>query len=127
MIYNKKIFYWGGLFVLFSIVIGAFAAHSLKSILLQEQLDAVQTGARYLMYGGISLLIFSLIEKNSVRRAGSFLIIGVCLFSGSIFLFTFLVHFHCSFPKALGLLTPLGGLCMMIAWIVLISNVMRSK
>lgn len=127
MINNKKIFVGGSLMVLCSIVIGAFAAHQLKKILPPENLSSIKTGADYLMYSGLGLLIVSFVNQKITKAPARLIAIGAILFSGSIFLLTCLIFNKVNFPKIIGLITPLGGLSMILGWLLLAANVLRKK
>lgn len=119
MIQNKKSFISGSIMVLVSIIIGAFAAHALKEILLPERLDSVETGARYLMYSGLGLLIISFVQTQLSKIPSVLITLGAILFSGSIFLLTCLNHNAIDFPKIIGLITPIGGVLMITGWMIL--------
>lgn len=105
---------YGGLAIIF----GAFGAHALKKILGQEQLASFETGVKYQMYHAIVLLIigvqFPLV--NTVE------VIMVCLFIIGTFLFSFSIYGLCITSakgnkiKALGPVTPLGGLLLVAGW-----------
>ena len=127
MIQNRKSFIVGSLMVLISILIGAFAAHALKKILPVENLSSVETGARYLMYSGLGLLILSLLKTELTKVSTILIAVGATLFSGSIFLLTCLIHNQIDFPSIIGVITPIGGLCMIFGWIILIFNVWKQK
>lgn len=105
---------YGGLAIIF----GAFGAHALKKIFSQEQLASFETGVKYQMYHAIVLLIigvqFPLV--NTVE------VIMVCLFIIGTFLFSFSIYGLCITSakgnkiKALGPVTPLGGLLLVAGW-----------
>jgi uncharacterized membrane protein YgdD (TMEM256/DUF423 family) len=102
-----------------SVLIGAFAAHSLRSVLSASALGLVETGARYQMYHALALFgvgLLSLWQKESnllLTIAGSCFVGGVLLFSGSLY--------GLSLGKApwLGPITPVGGLLLMAGWGIL--------
>jgi uncharacterized membrane protein YgdD (TMEM256/DUF423 family) len=102
-----------------SVLIGAFADHSLRSVLLPSALGLVETGARYQMYHALALFgvgLLSLWQKESnllLMIAGSCFIGGVLLFSGSLY--------GLSLGNALwlGLVTPIGGLLLIVGWGIL--------
>jgi uncharacterized membrane protein YgdD (TMEM256/DUF423 family) len=127
MIQNRKSFIAGSLMVLISILIGAFAAHALKKILPIENLSSVETGARYLMYSGLGLLVLSLLKTEITKVSIRLIIIGTILFSGSIFLLTCMIYSQINFPSIIGVITPIGGMCMIFGWILLIFNVWKQK
>jgi uncharacterized membrane protein YgdD (TMEM256/DUF423 family) len=102
-----------------SVLIGAFAAHSLRSVLTPSALGLVETGARYQMYHALALFgvgLLSLWQKESnllLMIAGSCFIGGVLLFSGSLY--------GLSLGNALwlGPVTPIGGLLLIVGWGIL--------
>lgn len=101
-----------------SVAGGAFGAHALKGKLTDAALGSFETGVRYQMYHAIALLIIALlISQNPGSKeliaAGWCFVAGVVLFSGSLYGLSLLGI------KALGPITPLGGLAFIIGWISL--------
>ena len=84
---TKKLVTLAAFFGLVAIILGAFGAHGLKSVLTPEQLTSFETGVKYQMYHALFLLLISqlniLTEKNK-RTIGILTTIGIFLFSGSI-------------------------------------------
>ena len=111
----------GGFFALISVVLGAIAAHKLKDSLNEESLKSFETGVKYMMYHGLALIIVS---NSNIQGKNNLLIIfslGIVLFSFSIFLLSTqsLTKINFSF---LGPVTPIGGLTLIIGWIIFIIN-----
>ena len=107
----------GGLAVVF----GAFGAHALKKILSETQLKSFETGVKYQMYHAIVLLIIGFnfnLETTSEKYMVYSFMLGVLLFSFSIY---GLVISSAKNKKLtfLGPITPLGGLLLIIGWILL--------
>ena len=113
----------GKLFIIFgallgglSVLIGAFAAHSLRGVLLPSALVLVETGARYQMYHALALFgvgLMSLWQKESnliLVTAGSCFVAGVLCFSGSLY------GLGLSGAAWLGPVTPIGGLLLVAGW-----------
>jgi uncharacterized membrane protein YgdD (TMEM256/DUF423 family) len=117
------------LFCTTSVVLGAFGAHLLKDLLTEHQLSSFQTGIRYQMFHGLSILILSL-NKNyfteKLNRVLQLMSVGIILFSLSIYLLNLqeLLELPLSF---LGPVTPLGGLFLIVSWILLFFNVKKNK
>ena len=114
----------GGFFALLSVVLGAIAAHKLKDSLNEESLKSFETGVKYMIYHGLAMIIVS---NSNVQGKNNLLIIfslGVVLFSFSIFLLSTqsLTKINFSF---LGPVTPIGGLTLIIGWIIFIINSFR--
>ncbi len=100
-----------------AVVLGAFAAHSLKSILTDDSLRIFHTGVEYQFYHSLALIITGMLLKHSSRMAnvaGYLFLSGIILFSGSLYLLAFATTLH-----AAGIVTPIGGLCFVAGWIFL--------
>ncbi|WP_075342435.1 DUF423 domain-containing protein [Tenacibaculum agarivorans] len=110
-----------GSFGFLSILLGAFGAHALKKKLTHEQLTSFETGVKYQMYHAIVLLVLGLNFNPSFSSAILLFSIGVILFSFSIYGLVLSDAFGKKM-KFLGPVTPLGGLCLLIAWGLLIMN-----
>tara|TARA_B110000211_G_scaffold168466_1_gene190086 strand:+ start:310 stop:690 length:381 start_codon:yes stop_codon:yes gene_type:complete len=117
------------LFCTTSVVLGAFGAHLLKDLLTEHQLSSFQTGIRYQMFHGLSILILSL-NKNyfteKLNKVLQLMSVGIILFSLSIYLLNLqeLLGLALSF---LGPVTPIGGLFLMVSWTLLFFNVKKNK
>ena len=118
---------FGSIFMLISILLGAFASHYLERFLTSESLSSFQVGIRYLTYHGLALLLFSSFDFFTDREKKIFstlIILGSILFSGSIFILSFKSQF--SFSLAwIGPVTPLGGTALIIAWILTTREFMK--
>ncbi len=109
-----------------AIILGAMAAHGLKPILSADLIESFEKGVRYQFYGGFSLLILGAIKDKfhfSLRWFSILTIGGVKLFSGCIYLYCF--HEHIPALKPLVYLVPIGGLLMILAWVVFIIQLIR--
>ncbi|MBE0359625.1 MULTISPECIES: DUF423 domain-containing protein [Pseudoalteromonas] len=113
----------GSLFCMFSVMLGAFAAHGLKSRLSEYSLGVFKTAAEYQMVHGLALITVAILIKWGINLswAGGFFITGTLLFSGSLYLLAL------TEMKWLGPITPIGGLCFIIGWIVILVQVARFK
>lgn len=117
------------LFCTTSVVLGAFGAHLLKDLLTEHQLSSFQTGIRYQMFHGLSILILTLNENyftEKLNRVLQLMSVGIILFSLSIYLLNLqeLLELPLSF---LGPVTPLGGLFLIASWTLLFFNVKKNK
>lgn len=111
---------YGGLSVLF----GAFGAHALKARLTPELLQSFETGVKYQMYHALILilsgLMFPFIESSQIIMGWCF-IIGILFFSFSIYGLS-LSSARGKKMKFLGPITPLGGLLLLIGWVLFTVN-----
>ncbi len=115
----------GATLMLLAIIAGAFGTHTLKAKLEPGLVEAYVIAVRYQVYHGLALLILSMIP-HAKKAVFYFMLIGIILFSGSIYLLTLdvLMGVDLSF---LGLVTPLGGTLLIIAWALLLINIVREK
>ena len=103
-----------------AVMIGAFAAHGLKQVLDTYSLGLFETASRYQMYHAIGLLIVAVISTipqfspRWLKLAAFAFILGIVLFSGSLYLLAL------SGIKWLGAITPLGGVAFIFGWLALI-------
>ena len=107
-----------------AVLFGAFGAHALREILsAQNSIQTWETAVRYQMWHALALILLSMIpEPQSMpKMAGPYFMIGSLLFSGSLY------GLALDGPKWLGPLTPLGGLCLMIGWLLLAYSSYKNK
>ncbi|NJW52768.1 DUF423 domain-containing protein [Salinimicrobium oceani] len=115
----------GGVYGALAVIFGAFGAHALKKNLDTEQLKSFETGVKYQMYHALLLILAGSIfpfTGFSQNLMGWFLVLGVFLFSFSIY---GLVLSSAKGRKMsfLGPITPLGGLLLVLGWILFVINV----
>jgi uncharacterized membrane protein YgdD (TMEM256/DUF423 family) len=111
---------------------GAFGAHALKSQLAPERLQLWDTAVRYHFFQALGLLAVALTLRliddgtgvpraaAALRAAAVLLAAGVVLFSGSLYALAL------GAPRVLGVLTPLGGLAWIAAWLLFAWGVWRA-
>jgi uncharacterized membrane protein YgdD (TMEM256/DUF423 family) len=113
-----------------AVMLGAFGAHALKERMAPEQLDTWRTAVEYHFYHALGLLLLGLIESRVGQRAArwsaSFLLAGIVLFCGSLYLLsTKDLLGLAGAARWLGPSTPLGGLCFIAGWAVLFVSALR--
>ncbi|MBE7374969.1 DUF423 domain-containing protein [Pseudomonas lopnurensis] len=105
------------LFGLSGVALGAFAAHGLKSRLSADYLAIFQTGVHYQLIHALALFGVALLALHLPSRlltwAGGLFILGIALFSGSLYLLTL------TGVGKLGIITPLGGTAFLAGWLCL--------
>lgn len=112
-----------------AIILGAFGAHALKQVLAPEQLTAFETGVKYQMYHALFLLfvgIASVLSQKAQNAIYWLTLIGVILFSGSIYVLTTKSLTGIDL-KLIGIVTPVGGLLLIVAWFWLFVDLIRKK
>ena len=126
---DKKILSAAGFFGMSAIILGAFGAHALKKVLTIDQLATFETGVKYQMYHALFLLFLGLNNHLSYKTKKTILILtilGVILFSGSIYLLATDSLNVFNF-KVIGFITPIGGLLLIIAWSILMIHFLKKK
>jgi uncharacterized membrane protein YgdD (TMEM256/DUF423 family) len=101
----------------------------LKAVLNQEQLNTFETGVRYQMYHALFLLFIGYSQRLSAKakKAIFYLITaGVVFFSGSIYLLA-TDSLNAFDFKVIGIVTPIGGLLLVIGWFLLFVDFLRKK
>lgn len=113
----------GALLGAIAVALGAFGAHGLKKIVPAETVQTFQTGVQYQMYHALALLLVGLLyEKCSpkpVKTAGILFIVGIMLFSGSLYVLTAGKAAEISALDKAGIITPVGGLSFISGWLFL--------
>ncbi|MBM6500973.1 DUF423 domain-containing protein [Flavobacterium macrobrachii] len=127
---ERKIIATAAFLGLTAIILGAFGAHALKNYLSPEQLISFETGVKYQIYHALFLLFLGLSGVLLMDKTKKLLywlvVLGVILFSGSIYLLTTKNVTGIDF-KFLGPITPIGGMLLITAWIVLFVKVLNKK
>ena len=126
---ERKIACVAALMGMTAIILGAFGAHALKKQLSVEQLGSFETGVKYQMYHALFLLFLGMntfLNEKVKKTLFQLVIFGVFFFSGSIYLLTTKAITGVDF-KFIGIVTPIGGVLLIMAWSVLFWNVWRSK
>jgi len=105
----------GALAGLLSVAFGAFGAHALRAKLDEYLLGVFQTGVQYQFYHSLALLAVGILalqfpSETLLRASGSLLLIGMLVFSGSLYLLAL------SGLRWWGAVAPLGGLAFIAAW-----------
>ena len=108
--FNRWVLSAGAGFALLAVALGAFAAHGLKAVLDAQQLALFETASRYQMYHALALLVVGVMLTNPqfsrslLKLAAIAFILGIILFSGSLYLLALVG------VSWLGAITPLGGI-----------------
>lgn len=107
----------GAINAFIAVSFGAFAAHKLKHSLSDDLLAVIHTAADYQLYHAIGLILVGLLYHRSQtkcnKRAGWIMFAGIILFSGSLYILGL------TGIRWLGMVTPVGGVCLLTAWLIL--------
>lgn len=106
----------GAINMALGVILGAFGAHGLEKLISPEMLDVFQTGVQYQIYHALGLLMVAVLlipypDAGGLRTGGWIMFAGIILFSGSLYLLAL------TGIKFFGPITPIGGVCFIVAWI----------
>ena len=111
----------GAFFGMLSVIFGAFGAHALKKVLSNDQLHSFEVGVKYQMYHAIVLLALGFNSSTISSATYWCFTIGIILFSFSIY-GLILSDAKGKKLRFLGPITPIGGLLLVIGWLLLLIN-----
>lgn len=121
----KALLIVGMLTMALGVVLGAFGAHGLKGKLTPEMMTVYQTAVSYHLWHGLGIIALGLLAlqfptSQGLVTAGWVMLLGLLLFSGSLYGLTL------SGVKLLGAITPLGGLAFIVAWLLAAWSLLRA-
>lgn len=114
----------GAFLALLAVMAGAFGAHGLRNLVSERGLEVFQTAVTYQIYHSIALVLLALLAGQGLPRkllgwSAGFFLAGILLFSGSLYLLVL------TDIRWIGPITPLGGVCFMLGWALLITSGLR--
>ncbi len=115
----------GSLNAFLAVALGAFGAHGLKSKISADMLAVWQTSVQYHMFHALGLILLGILihllpQIGPLRVSGWLLFSGIVLFSGSLYVMVL------SGVRALGMVTPIGGMTFLMGWLLLAFLVFRN-
>jgi uncharacterized membrane protein YgdD (TMEM256/DUF423 family) len=120
---DRLFFGLGSLLAFLAVALGAFGAHALSATFAAGMADVYETGIRYQFYHALGLLAVAYAVSrwpgSLAPVAGWLFVAGIVLFSGSLYVLSL------TGVRALGAITPLGGLCFLAGWLLLGWTVLR--
>lgn len=122
---KKGLFIWAAVSGFFAVALGAFGSHGLKNIAPPHLIDIFKLGVEYQFYHTFALMAVAFvahwIHSRLLNWAAGLFFAGIFLFSGSLYLYAILGI------KYLGFITPIGGVCFLLAWMLLATAVYRHR
>lgn len=107
-----------------AVAFGAFGAHVVEEFLTPDRFDVYQTAVQYHFYHSLGLLIIGSVSFHIFNKwmkwSGYSMVIGILIFSGSLYLLTLLDI------GWLGAVTPIGGFAFILAWLFLVIGVLKN-
>lgn len=113
----------GGSFMFLGVLFGAFGAHALKAMVEPKLLETWETGVKYLLLHGLSLLAMGIIVQITELQlvwSRRLITAGVSLFSFNCILYVL------SGIKTFAMIVPVGGVLMLVGWILFAVEVFRA-
>lgn len=104
-----------------AVAIGAFGAHGLKETLSPQMLDVYKTGVLYQLIHSVVLLALALTTILRTKLQSIFFLLGIVLFSFSLYIYS------TSGITFFAMITPFGGLCFLIGWLLIIYEAIKLK
>lgn len=105
---------FAALFGMLAVILGAFGAHGLEKLVDANSMQRFHTGVEYQFYHSLALGLVGLLEQQQARAgyrwAGWAFIVGILLFSGSLYAYVL------TGQAGFGMITPLGGLAFIFGW-----------
>lgn len=113
----------GSVFAALAILFGAFGSHALKEKLTLEQLEIYDIATRYLMFHALGIFAIGILGYQVPSEVLTWplllMIFGILIFSGSLYLISLASY------KKLGMVTPIGGLALIISWLMVAYNIYK--
>jgi uncharacterized membrane protein YgdD (TMEM256/DUF423 family) len=104
-----------------AVAIGAFGAHGLKEMLSPQMLDVYKTGVLYQLVHSVVILILLLNTIIKAKLPSIFFLLGIILFSFSLYIYS------TSGIRFFAMITPIGGVCFLIGWLLIIYEALKLK
>jgi uncharacterized membrane protein YgdD (TMEM256/DUF423 family) len=118
----------GVVFAALAVILGAFGAHTLKDKFDAPTMAIFEKGVTYQFYHSFALLAVGMLHRSyqfpQLRIATVLFAFGILLFSGSLYVLSFLKSTGGSIGPA-GVVTPIGGLCFIGGWIMLLTGILK--
>ena len=125
MHYVQRFFVLGSALGGLGVAAGAFGAHGLKARVSPEMLAVFETGVRYHLIHALALLAVAWASTRwvsaAIRAAGWLFVAGILLFSASLYALAL------TGARALGAVTPFGGVAFIVGWLLLAWGAWRGR
>ena len=126
---NRTILVTAAFLGIIAIALGAFGAHGLKELISIEAQQTFETGVRYQMYHALMLLFVggtTLLSLKAKKAIYFLVLVGIIFFSASIYGLSTMEITEVNF-KRIGFVTPIGGLLLIVAWVIMLMNFLKVK
>jgi uncharacterized membrane protein YgdD (TMEM256/DUF423 family) len=127
---HKTFLQFASLLGALAVALGAFGAHALKRIAPEAVVNIFETGVRYQFYHVFALIAAGILYRDFSNKwmlwAGNSFIAGILLFSGSLYILTYLKASAKSGFDWVGIITPFGGLAFIAGWICMFISLYKT-
>jgi uncharacterized membrane protein YgdD (TMEM256/DUF423 family) len=124
---QRTFFRIAAILAMISVILGAFGAHVMKDQISEQSLASFQTATAYMMSHAIALFIVGNLyrhyKKKSMIWSGNLFVMGIIVFSGSIYLRIALSYMGYRKLDIINIITPLGGLMFILGWVMLFVSI----
>lgn len=117
----------GAFLMALAVALGAFGAHGLRTKLDAYSLSVYEKAVFYHFIHALGILLVAVLARTgtfpltSQSRVAWFLFLGIIIFSGSLYALAI------SGIRMLGAITPIGGLCFIIGWLLFAYYAVRAR
>jgi uncharacterized membrane protein YgdD (TMEM256/DUF423 family) len=112
-----------------AVAFGAFGAHALREMVDEKSIQTWQTAVQYHFYHLFALALTGILLRQEInswfKRAGYFFIAGIIIFGGSLYTMTLLKATGATSVNWLGAITPIGGVCFIAGWLMLLLGIRK--
>ncbi len=121
---NRQTFITATLFAALAIGLGAFGAHALKDVLIPERLHTWETAVTYHMWHALGMMLLAIVSKIfevDLKTPINLILSGIVIFSGSLYVLCL------TDISWFGAITPVGGICFILGWLVVMVQIIKQK
>ena len=114
-----------------TVALGAFGAHALKKMVSDVAVNVFETGVRYQFYHVFALAVVAILYRDFPGKwmmwAGNLFLLGILLFSGSLYILTYFKAVAKPNFDWIGAITPIGGLALIAGWVCMFIGLYKSS
>lgn len=130
-LFYRRLLIFGAACGMAGVILGAFGAHFLKDRISADHNEVLRTGILYLFIHTLAILMIVQLSKEDLtsrllRSAGILFSLGILLFSGSLFILS-TREVTGFFHPLIGPVTPIGGICFVSGWLMLLIYAVRTR
>ncbi|QLH29453.1 MAG: DUF423 domain-containing protein [Candidatus Parvibacillus calidus] len=114
-----------------TVILGAFGAHGIKPLISEANIEVYKTAVSYQFFHVLAIIgcgILYQLSGNKLFKIGSYaFLLGILLFSGSLYLLSTREATGLNSLAILGPITPLGGLSFITGWVMMMMGIIKEK